>query len=403
MYKIQHYILNNYHFILLSLSLIAGAIVPFPFGKEVYMAGLFYILFYALKNGSSNWCIGRYFIFFLIACFISCIVSNSYNIRYFVFVLILISFTPITNSEKLFLFRKKYLKHCLFIFPLLAIISLICYIFDINYYAREGNELDFSALFPHSMWLGAAVGLSNIVILWWMFTAKRHLWRAICFSVLLLSIYVSVVAASRSAFFASLISMCILIIVRVNDIKKTLILGCIITIATILLLPLYLTGAERMNRKFEDSKGKYGSRTELFTSGFKHFEESPLFGVGFAVTYNLKGEKIVGRLEAGSGWLSILFQIGIIGFAVMSIIVSGLYKNIRFIRVDDDLLLFMFAFLYISLHSIFEAFIFTVGYYPCILFWSLLGYLYTYPYYIKYKIIKQTGNSEMLYIKMDVK
>lgn len=390
MNKIRQYIFNNFHFLLLSISLVAGAIVPFPFGKEIYMAGLLGILCYSLKNTSNNWYLGRYYILFLIACFLSCIVSNTYDIRYFVFVLILISFTPITNSTKLFNFRKKYLKHCLMIFPFLSIISLVCYILDINYYAHIRNELDFSALFPHSMWLGAAVGLSNIVTLWWMFRTKNRVGQIIILGILLLSIYVSVVAASRSALFASLISMCLFIVVTINNIKKLLLFVCIITVATIFILPFYLSGAERMKRKFEASKGKYGSRTELITTGFKHFDESPIFGIGFAVTYNVKGEKKVGSVESGSGWLSIIFQTGITGFSVMFIIILNLYKIFRYMRFDDELLLFVFAFTYFCLHSVFEGYILTVGYYPCILFWSLLGYLYAYPYYKEGETYKNT-------------
>ena len=388
MYKIQQYILNNIQYLLLALSLVAGAIVVIPFGTQIYMAGLFYILCYSLKYRSDVYFLGFYYILFLITCFFSCVVSNTYNIRFFAFILILVSFTPITISNKLFVFRKLYLKHCLMLFPFLSIISLICYIFDINYYVRLRNELDFSAIFPHSMWLGAAVGLSNIVILWLLFLTKKLTRRFILFIILLLSIYVSVVAASRSALFASLISMIILIIIKLNNLKKTIIIGCLISLATVILLPTYLSGAERMKRKFESSKGKYGSRTELFSAGFSHFEESPIFGVGFAVTYNLKGEKKVGRLESGSGWLSILFQIGIIGFIVISIIMLKLYKVLYYIREDNDLILFVFAFAYLCLHSIFEGYILTVGYYPCILFWCLLGYLYTYPYYKRCEIMK---------------
>ena len=385
MYKFQYYILNNIQYLLLALSLVSGAIVVIPFGTQIYMAGLFYLLCYSLINRCNNWYLGRYYILFLIACLLSCIVSNSYNIRFFVFVLIVFSFTPITISNKLFNFRKRYLKHCLMLFPIISIISLYCYIYDINYYSHVGNELDFSALFPHSMWLGAAVGLSNIVTLWLMFSTNKWIERSICIIVLLLSIYVAVVAASRSALFASLISMSIFIIVKLNNVKKNIIVGCVIITATIILLPTYLSGAERMQKKFEGSKGKYGSRTELFTIGFKHFEESPIFGVGFAVSYNAKGEKIVGRLESGSGWLSILFQTGILGFSVISLIMLKLYKVFRYLREDDELFLFMFAFLYICLHSIFEGYILTVGYYPCILFWCLLSYLYTYPYYKEYE------------------
>lgn len=152
-----------------------------------------------------------------------------------------------------------------------------------------------------------------------------------------------------------------------------------------MLLPYYLSGAQRMIDKFESNKGRYGSRTELINTGVKYFKETPVLGVGFAVSYNSLGEKKVGRMESGSGWLSILFQTGLLGFSIVCFILMGLRRILKYIWKDYELLLYLFAFAYLCLHSLFEGYLLTVGYYPCILFWCLLGYLYTYPYYIFYK------------------
>ena len=65
MYKIQQYILNNIQYLLLALSLVAGAIVVIPFGTQIYMAGLFYILCYSLKYRSDVYFLGFYYILFL--------------------------------------------------------------------------------------------------------------------------------------------------------------------------------------------------------------------------------------------------------------------------------------------------------------------------------------------------
>lgn len=381
MYKIQQYIFNNIQYLLLALSLVAGAIVPLPFRTEIYMAGLFYLLCYALINWNSNLFLSRYFVLFLIICFVSCIASNSINYRLFAFIAIVISVTPITNSIKLFFFRKSYLRHCLMIFPLLSLISLFCFIKGINYYEKTGNVLDFSGIFQHPMWMGAAIGLSNIVTLWLIFFTKNRIIQIIYILILLLSIYMTIVSGSRSALFASLITMSFFLIVKLHNLKKVILASCLIFIATIMLLPYYLSGAQRMIDKFESSKGVYGSRTELISNGVKHFKETPVLGVGFAVSYNALGEKKIGRMESGSGWLSILFQTGLLGFSVICFILLGLRKILKYIWKDYELLLYLFAFGYLCLHSLFEGYILTVGYYPCILFWCLLGYLYAYPYY----------------------
>lgn len=381
MYKIQQYILNNIQYLLLSLSLVAGAIVVIPFGTQLYMLGLFYMLCYSFYYRSSDLYLGRYYILFLIACLISTFVSDSFNYRLFAFIAIVITCTPITISKKLYLFRKKYLKHCLMVFPILSVISLFCYVYGINYCVIKGNVLDFSAIFPHPMWLGAAVGISNVVIIWSMFTASNIFIRLINFLILLLSLYITVVSGSRVALFASLVSMILLIIVKLHSIKKIFLAICVVSIVTTIFLPIYLSGAQRMVGKFESSKGKYGSRTEIFVRSIKHFKDTPVFGVGFAVSFDELGNKDIGRMESGSGWLSILVQTGIIGFSIIGIILMKLYKVFRYIKDDNELLLFFTSFVYLCLHSIFEGYILTVGYYPCIIFWSLLGYLYTYIYY----------------------
>ena len=385
MYRIQHYILNNIQFLLLALSLVAGAIVPVPFRTEIYMAGLFYLLCYTLINWNSYLFLSRYFVLFLIICVLSCIASNSFDYRLFAFIAIVISVTPITSSIKLFFFRKAYLKHCLMIFPLLSIISLFCYINGINYYEKSGNILDFSGIFQHPMWMGAALGLSNIVTLWLIFFTKNRIMQILYILILLLSIYMTIVSGSRSALFASLITMCLFLIVKLHNINKIILTSCLIFVSTVMLLPYYMAGAQRMINKFESSRGVYGSRTELFTTGVKHFKETPILGVGFAVSYNELGEKKIGRMESGCGWLSILFQTGLLGFSVICFILSGLRRILKFIWNDYELLLYLFAFAYLCLHSLFEGYLLTIGYYPCILFWCLLGLLYTYPYFNFYK------------------
>ena len=144
---------------------------------------------------------------------------------------------------------------------------------------------------------------------------------------------------------------------------------------------IYLTGSARMQDKFADSQGTFGSRTEVFTSGLSGFKKEPLLGLGFAVSYNSKGEIIVGRMESGSGWLSILSQTGLIGFILVCSLLLKTLKVLPYLLIDNKLLLYFCAFLYLCFHSLFEGYLLTIGYYPCILFWTLLGFLHVYPYY----------------------
>lgn len=395
---------RNIKFILLAFSLIAEAVVAIPFNEYIYYSGIVFVAYYAVNNNASNNKFGLVYFLFLLVCFISSCLALNLDIRLFAFAFLIIVFTPITNSFKIFVFRKKYLYYCLMLFPVLSVVSLFCYIFDINYYiaddARNANSLDFSAIFPHPIWLGTALGLSNVVLAWLVLGTKNKLQVCVYAVLLLLSIYLSVVAASRSAFFASIFVLITFIILRLHNLKKIMVAGLVICVITIALLPFYITGSKRMQAKFELAEGKYGSRTELFMSGFAGFEKHPVLGQGFAIRYNTKGEKQVGRMETGSGWISVLSQTGLVGLSLVCVLILNVRRVFPYLFIDNKLLLFFSCFLYLCLQSCFEGYLLTVGYYPCILFWTLLGFLHVYPYYtermskcLKFLVLKRENRT----------
>ena len=131
---------------------------------------------------------------------------------------------------------------------------------------------DFSAIFPHSMWLGAAVGVSNVVCLWNILNCKKRIYQILWICVLLQSIYLSVVSASRSALVASLIAMFILILCNVKNIWKFIKYTVVLVALSVSTFPVFYDNSQRMQSKMESSEGTYGSRTGIFSDGFKHFK-----------------------------------------------------------------------------------------------------------------------------------
>ena len=100
------------------------------------------------------------------------------------------------------------------------------------------------------------------------------------------------------------------------------------------------------------------------------------------------GDWEVGRMESGSGWLSILSQTGLLGFFVMAVIIFKIIQRIRrSISFHGQFQLLSAIWIYLLLHSCFEGYILTPGYYLCVLFWGILGLLYSYQ-----KIDGKTGN-----------
>ena len=381
---LKNILIKDFRFKFLAFCLISSAIVVIPFNPYFYYAGLIYIFFYSVYNSRETFTKGKLFIYFIISCFLSSLIALIFDARLIVFSLLLYSCTSITYSYKLLKFREKYLYYCLIIFPFISIVSLYCYINNINYFIPDKSivSLDFSGLFPHPMWLGAAIGLSNVVLVWLLLKSKSFIYKLLLLLILISSIYLSIVAASRSAFVASLLAMLFLLFLKIRQLKKIFIYLMFISCFAYIAAPYYLSASKRMEEKFNNvDAGKYGSRTPIINVGIKHFKENPITGTGFAVSYNAEDKLVVGKMESGSGWLSILFQTGTLGFIIICIIVYKTKAIFIYSKSDDKLKLFISTFVFLSLHSLFEGYILTIGYYLGILFWSLLGYFYTYIYY----------------------
>lgn len=368
----------------LAFCLISNAIMFIPNRMSFYMVGIALLIFYAIKYYKTSK-IGYMFLIFYGMCFLSSTINLVFNYRLFLFACIIIFTTPITSSKRIMLFREKFIFSSLMIFPILTIASLYCYYAGINMMSREEGDVswDFSAFFPHSMWLAAAIGIANTTLMWLILNTNKIIYKLFYIIVLLASIFLSVVAASRTALIASSISMIYILFIESKNLKK-LLLYIVISVSLLsIAYPYYLKSSTRIQAKIEYAEGNtFKSRSEHFQGGFKHLKESPIVGSGFATAYYYD-KKVIGRLESGSGWLSVLFQTGILGFTTLIIIMIQLRRSFSYIRKYKRLHLFSATFLFICLHSCFEGYILTSGYYLCILFWSLLGYLYAVPYYYK--------------------
>lgn len=373
----------------LSFCLVASSIVVIPHGQEFYYMGIILLLCILLSMYKCRSQKSIPYILLLFECALSSMVNLIFDYRLLAFALVIVICSPILYSEQIVKFREKYLMYSLMSFPILMIAALYCYFKGINCFVMAdgsiGSFMDFSAFFPHPMWLAACCGLSNVVLAWLLFFSKNSfLGKCLCGLLLLMSVYLSVVSASRSALVASLLSIIVFSFFKAGSIVKIIRVSVIASVVVLLTLPYYINSSERMQEKFDGSEGKYGSRTAIVEVGLKHFEDTFIFGTGFAASYSAENKLVVGRMESGSGWLSIMLQTGLIGLFIVLYIVNKSVKAILpYLRKDEKLQLFFFTFLFLCLHSVFEGYILTVGYYLCILFWMLLGYLSTYKDYIK--------------------
>lgn len=374
---------ENIYFYIISIFLLSNSIAFISFGRELYITSLFLIAFYAIINHRKTINGGYLYLSFLFICTLSCLFNNVWDIRLLVFFLIIITFTPIVSSYKIFKFREKLLFSLLTLFPFISIVALYCYYAGINMGINldDGTYHDFSAFFYISISLAAAVGISNVVTTWFLLKNKNKIIKILFLIILISSFFISLVSASRSALFASILAILFMIYIYSKNIKKYIYTLSVILFLSIISMPYYVQYTEKIQNKFENGENKeFGSRTNIWRPSINEFKKTPLIGYGFAVSYTDTGKK-VGRVETGSGWLSILFQTGIIGFCCIMLILKKIKIAFKFIRHDNKLALFFSVFIYLCLHSFFEGYILTTMLYMSLLFWLLLGYLHAYPFY----------------------
>lgn len=381
------YLLKNKWYVLLG-ALVWMSMFANLEGKGEYayiLAMLIGACFCVLKSKDTR------FLFVLLPVWItfSAILNSVVSSKVAAFMLVLLCATPIVSSYKVFLFRGKFLYAVLMLLPIVTVLNLYAYYKGINYFLQLNynvSELNVSGFTLHPMQLGAINGASNIVLVYLLFKAKEHghkWWMIPILALLVASVFLSVLAASRSALVASLIGMLGLVFVFAISSGSLMKNAVVIAILTFAVMPIMKDGSLQMKMKTLNEKVEGSSRSVAWNKRFEEFKRSPVFGIGFATAYDIsKGEVVTGTVETGSGWLTVLSQTGLIGAFIILAMILKCYVPLSELKDDRGVLvLFSCELLYFCLHSIFEGYIFTPGYCTCLCFWLLVGFMYDYSIY----------------------
>ncbi len=129
------------------------------------------------------------------------------------------------------------------------------------------------------------------------------------------------------------------------------------------------------------------SRDGLWAQREAEFLSSPVFGVGFAVQ-GVGEQRQIGRGESGSSWFSILAQTGLIGFVIAVILWSKVFTRLKRIDYDSENVLTYALFLFFTVHSILEGYMFQGGWYMCVICWLTVGIITEAKIYKKYLVKK---------------
>lgn len=383
MQKIIKYISANKQELLIAF-LILSNLFGFFLPSFLYYIGLVLIGLKMTKSGVKYNKQATPFLLFILLIFVSSLVNVMLDLRLVLFSCILIVTCPIYTSLKWHLYKRRLMNNFFIGFVVVALLNLYAKIIGFNLRAivKEWEDLtdkQFSGFCDQPMWLAAAAAVATIYCAYLVFAQERKnkIQQYLYIVLLLCCVYVTMISGSRSAFVASLGSVCVVLYLLVKN-KQQLIKYIVgIAVITFLLSPFLLsretTGAMLAKQEHQEMSGNT-SRDGLWADRMAEFRSSPLIGVGFGA-HGVGDEKEVSKVETGGGWISILAQTGIVGLVLAIWIILKAFTPIRKIRKDNNMTCIYAAYFFFCFHSIVEGYMFQGGWYLCLIFWMVIGLL----------------------------
>lgn len=314
---------------------------------------------------------------------------------------VILFITLCKTSYRFFKFKERFLFISLFGYAITGLLNNYAHIKNINYelrswmHAGQKFTLDFSGFTCHPMWLSAACGIGLIFFTYWMnylWNKGKKIYALFILPLMFLTLQTLVWGGSRSALGISIVASLLLVWLSNKNIGKTFIIFGAFAIMASIITPIILGDSERMQTKqggfnLVDENGN-NSRTALWNARIKEFSTSPIWGIGFGVTGTGDNARS-GRSETGSGWLTVLSQTGLVGFMLSVLLLKRALLPLKLLRYNPKMALYTALLIFMSLHTLFEAYIFQSGWYLCFVFWLTISILDDYRKYYKINIISR--------------
>ncbi len=265
------------------------------------------------------------------------------------------------------------------------------------YFAAAAYFIFHFEFFGNPNSLGAAMGVSIVpLMLWGVFVSESSLVRGRRIFALLLALALLLTSHARAGITAATVSgilMCLLL-GRYRLLIKGLAISLLIAaiVASVGPAPESAVRSSLTSNfvfKGKDQAGVLGSRRSVWDRTISSIEEHPWFGGGFgtaATEYNAAVDEVgnfssntATTREHGSSYLAVVESVGLLGavpfFCLLVVIVIQLGRVFKWLWHSKDPFspaLPIAAILLSGLiHAMFEDWLFAVGYYVCIFFWSL--------------------------------
>lgn len=309
------------------------------------------------------------------------IIGNALDLRLVLFTIVLWLFKP-SGSQDLHDYKVKLMKNIYWGFGLVTLANFYAKLAGIN--MKEGAAWmeahrgfsEFSGFATHSMWTSCAAAISAtfFVSLAFRKTDMSKGQKIVCYGMILISLYITMISASRAAFFLALACSALIIWMQTEKFTTLMRNVLIVGFTALFFAPFLMDNSAAMLNKKNALKvtTKNTSRDELWTERMAEFHSSPVIGIGFAA-HGVGRHKTVGRNESGGGFISVLAQTGIIGILFIALIWAAATTTPRRIGHDPNMILIYSSFVFFSIHNILEGYMFQAGWYLCLVIWLIIG------------------------------
>lgn len=321
------------------------------------------------------------FVGFVICLWISTIIGMALDLRLVIFSLIIFISMP-RKSINWHNYKIKLLYNIFIGFGIATIANLYAKQNGINlirvdeYMLKMGRVAEFSGFASYAMWTGCSAALSAVFFTSIAFRkiGKGVVARIFSYAMILVSLYITMISGSRSAFFLSLVCIVLIIALQTGKIAKFLKVAFVLGITAIFFVPFLEDNSQAMMQKKNglEITVEETSRDALWAQRIAEFKSSPIFGIGFAA-HGVGDAKRVGRNESGGSYISVLAQAGIVGVIFIALIWAAAFMLPKKIGKDPDVILLYAGFVFFCFHSIVEGYMFQAGWYLCLIIWMIIG------------------------------
>lgn len=381
---------GSFFILVLSFFLMVSSVAGFfHFGNLYYIVlgtiGFYYLLqpTVAVKWGIPS------IAFFLLACVLSLLSNNppsffnAWN-RLAIYSMVLLIMSPLVTNKYIGAIRSRIMYYSLCTLSVLSVGSFFAYFLGINLFVRDGSELEiragtFSGLMNHSMALGPFAAISAVFLFGsYLSEKKKHLRMVLLFSSVF-SMGASLLAASRIAVVAGVVSIFVLVIrfFKGRLTKSLTMILITVTIATAS-FPLWSSFTDFVvtkNRGNLEEGSIMSSREKKINARVTEFKSSPLVGIGYC-TIDPRLDVVQfsnGQIEPGSSWLALASMTGIIGTLVFIFIVIKAFKQAWSISSNKKASILSAILAFFIIHMIAEGYIMAPRSILALFFWLLIG------------------------------